>query len=126
MTAAISSINAAATLVASALGTTIVSLSHTTKVTQKGVYRITGTVVMGAGPAAGDASNAQIVVGSTTAVVPTTAVAGSAASVTVYATLDGSTDVLLQVGPVGASTVPYSGSLVAEYGGPAGGLFTGR
>lgn len=125
MTAAISSINATGHNTATASGSAIVSLSHTNQVTQKGVYRITAIVGMGSGPASTDQNNAVVNVGSTSITVPTTPVAGAQASVTFYATLDGSTDVAMVVG-TNIATATYSGTLVAEYGGPAGGLFTGR
>ena len=120
MVAAISSITSSGSIAAAAgAGSTIVTLSHSSQVTQKGQYLITATVGIGAAPGAGDVNNVQINIGSTNSVVPTVSVAGSEATLAVRATLDGSTDVLLK--SIGNNVAPYSGALVAEYLGPQGG-----
>lgn len=105
-----------------ASGTPIATLSHTTQVTQKGVYKITAYAAIGAGAAAADVNNIVVAIGSTTITIPIVAVAGfSAQPVSFNATLDGSTDVVLKVGG-SAAVAPYSGLLTAEFLGAMGGL----
>jgi hypothetical protein len=123
MAGSISTISQAGSSVATAAaGTAIATLSHSTQVTQKGVYRITAYAAVGAAPGANDVNNIVAAVGSTTVVIPVVAVAGYASEpVSFNATLDGSTDVVLKVGG-NAAVAAYSGLLTAEYAGPMGGL----
>lgn len=122
MTAAISTIvSTGASAAAAPAGTVIATLSHTTQVTQKGVYRCVAYVSMGSGPAATDTNNIVVTIGSTNLTVPIQAVAGASAAVAFNATLDGVADVVLKVGAA-AATAAYSGTLTAEFAGAMGGL----
>lgn len=101
-----------------------VTLSHTTQVTQKGVYRIKCWVSLyGSAPTAADANNVKLVVGSTSQVLPVPAVAGSPGAPWEFTvSLDGNTDVTLQSAGAGPSVATYSGLLVAEFLGSMGQL----
>lgn len=111
--------NAAAT---TAAGTAFVTLSHTTQVTQKGVYEITAYAAIGAAPGANDVNNIVVAVGSTTIVIPVVAVAGYAAQPVKFdVSLDGNIDVAMKVGGQ-AAVAPYSGTLTARFLGSMGQL----
>lgn len=99
------------------------TLSHTSQVTQKGVYRIRAYVSLyGTAPTAADANNVKLVVGSTSEVLPIPAAAGAGAPYEFEVSLDGATDVVLQSATAGPSVATYSGMLVAEYLGSMGQL----
>lgn len=123
MAGSISTISQAGSVAAAAgAGTSIATLSHTTQVTQKGVYEITAYAAVGAAPGANDVNNIVVNVGSTNITIPLVAVAGySAQPVMFHATLDGSTDVIMKVGAAN-NVAPYSGELTAEFLGPMGSL----
>lgn len=105
-----------------ASGTAIATLSHSTQVTQKGVYEITAYAAIGAAPGANDVNNILVAVGSTTITIPVVAVAGYAAQPVKFdVSLDGSTDVVMKVG-ANAAVAPYSGVLTARFLGAMGGL----
>lgn len=110
--------------VASAAGanTAIATLSHSTQVTQKGVYRCTAYAVVGAAPGAADTNNIVVTSGSTTLTIPIQPVAGSfSGPISFNATLDGATDIVAKVG-ASNNVAPYSVVLTAEFAGPMGGL----
>lgn len=104
------------------IGAVIATLSHSTQVTQKGVYRITAYAAVGAAPGAADANNIVVAVGSTTLTLPIVAVAGYGTQpVSFNVSLDGNTDVVMKVG-ASNNVAPYSGLLTADFLGAMGGL----
>jgi hypothetical protein len=123
MAGSITTLSAAGSVVATAAGgTAIATLSHSTQVTQKGVYEITAYAAIGAAPGANDVNNIVVGVGSTSIVLPVVAVAGYATQpVKFEVSLDGNTDVVLKVG-TNAAVAPYSGSLTARFLGAMGQL----
>lgn len=123
MTAAITTISSPGNVAGAAgIGATIATLSHTTQVTQKGVYRCKAYAVVGAAPGAADTNNIVVSTGSTTVTLPIQPVAGSSIQpVEFNATLDGATDIVAKVG-ASNNVAPYSVLLTAEYAGPMGGL----
>lgn len=123
MTVGISSIVSEGALAAQTPATTFVTLSHTTQVTQAGVYRIRAYVSLyGIAPTAADANNVVLKVGSTSQTLPVPAVAGSPDyPYEVMVTLDGATDVTLVTG-AGTPVATYSGMLVADFCGSNGQL----
>lgn len=121
MSGSITSISAEGALAAQTANTAFCTLSKT-KTTQKGVYRIKAYVSLyGTAPAAADAGNVTLVVGSTSQVLPIPVTAGALGPWEFYITLDGNTDVVLQSG-AGTPVATYSGMLVAEYLGSMGQL----
>lgn len=125
MTSAITSISDEGVLAAgSGANVTFVTLSHTSQVTQKGVYIIKCWVSLyGTAPTAADANNVKLVIGSTSQILPVPAVAGPSNGPWEFeAVLDGATDVTLQSATAGPSVATYSGLLVADYLGAIGGL----
>lgn len=123
MAGSISTINSSGTSAAAAAsGTVIATLSHSTQVTQKGVYRCMAYATIGAAPGANDTNNISVTVGSTTLVLPLQPVAGSSIiPVAFNVTLDGLTDIVAKVGGL-AAVAAYSVTLTAEFAGPMGGL----
>lgn len=123
MSGAITTISQPGNVAAAAgIGTAIATLSHTTQITQKGVYRCKAYAVVGAGPGAGDTNNIVVSVGSTTINLPIQPVAGSSiVPVEFNVTLDGATDIVAKVG-ASNNVAPYSVLLTAEFAGPMGGL----
>lgn len=105
----------------SAAGTAIVTLSHTTQVTQKGQYRIRVYATIGTGVGANDSGNMVLAVGATTYILPVAAVSNGYGPYELDVSLDGNTDVVLKTG-ANVSVGVYYGSLVAEYRGPMGRL----
>jgi hypothetical protein len=123
MTVGIASIVSEGALATQTPATTFVTLSHTTQVTQAGVYRIRAYVSLyGTAPTAADANNVSLKVGATAQVLSVPAVAGSPNSpYTFMVTLDGNTDVTLVTG-AGTPVATYSGMLVADFCGSNGQL----
>lgn len=122
MTSSISSIVSEGFLASQSANLVFVTLSHTTQLTQPGVYRIRAYVSMyGAAPVTNDAGNVVLKVGSTAQVLATAAVAGSDGPYTFMVQLDGATDVTLVSGGV-VPTATYSGMLVADFCGRNGQL----
>lgn len=122
MTSAITTLNSTGTVAATtASGTAIATLSHTTQVTQAGVYRCTAYAVIGSGPGVNDTDNIVVSVGSSTLTLPVQPVAGSLAGPIYFdVTLDGSTDIVAKVGAQ-AAVASYSVTLTADYRGRQGG-----
>lgn len=102
------------------IGFTICTLSHSTQVTQKGVYRLSVYASLGGSVAATDANNIVVTVGSTTFTVPVAAADGGYGPYFLNLSLDGATDVVAKVGAAN-NTAAYSVTLVADYLGIAGG-----
>lgn len=123
MAATISSIVAEGALGAQTSNTTFVTLSHTSQLTQSGVYRIRAYVSLyGTAPTAADANNVVLKVGSATQTLPVPAVAGSPDSPYEFMVqLDGNSDVILATG-AGTPVATYSGMLVADFLGRNGQL----
>lgn len=123
MSGSITTLSSSGSVAATAAsGTAIATLSHTTQVTQKGVYEITAYAAVGAGSGANDTNNISVTVGSTTIVLPIAAVAGfSGQPVKFEVSLDGNTDVVMKVG-ANAAVAPYSGTLTARFLGAMGQL----
>lgn len=103
----------------SAAGTAIATLSHSTQVTQKGVYRIKVYATIGTGVGSADSGNMILNVGSTNYNLPVAAISGGYGPYELDISLDGNTDVVLKTGS-NVSVGIYYGSLVAEYRGPMG------
>jgi hypothetical protein len=124
MAASISSITAEGVLATlSGAGVAFVTLSHTNKVTQPGMYRIRAYVSLyGSAPTSADANNVELVIGSNIQILPIPAVVGAGIPYTFMVQLDGSTDVVLQSATAGPSVATYSGMLVADFLGRNGQL----
>jgi hypothetical protein len=102
-------------------GTAIATLSHTNQVTQAGQYELAVYASVGSGVGANDAGNISVVIGSITLPVPIAAVSAGYGPYKFIVTLDGSTDVVAQVG-ANTSVGAYNVMLTADYLGSIGGL----
>jgi hypothetical protein len=85
-----------------------------------GPYRFTIQLSAVAAGAAADVNNVELVLGSSSVIIPFTPAEGIQETVTVDGVLDGSTAAILKTATAGPSTIAYYGWIKAEYLGATG------
>lgn len=120
MTNAVTSISGSGTAaIGSAAGVLIAQIAAAS-LGKAGSYRFTIQLIALAAGAAADVNNVQLLLGSSSVVVPLIPAAGVQPVWTVDGVLDGATAAILQTATAGPSTIAYYGVLKAEFLGAAG------